>query len=273
MAEYFAFERHPGIDLRGVDLVEATLQEAELPGANLDGVAAYDALANGLVLTGASLSGANFVKAALVEADLRGATAIGTNFNRATMLGARFDGANLRGATFRGTHLRGASFFEADVTDADFDGATWAAPSLSAAAPDLEDLDCALFVDGAGDRDTLANRLADELHLTADRRWLEGKGVTLIVDDNDDAFGGDHDEPVRGFLFYTLCVEWYFAPDVALPLRAALVATVLRSAASRAAAPSRRATTRTPSRPFPKEGQSLFRFAAIRQLRPCQGPK
>jgi len=226
---YFAFERHPGIDLRGVDLVEATLQEAELPGANLDGVAAYDALANGLVLTGASLSGANFAKAALVEADFRDATAVGTRFNRATMLDARLDGANLRGATFSGTHLRGASFIGADVTGADFDGAHLGGAILSAAAPDLEDLDCALFVDGAGDRDTLANHLADQLHLTADRRWLEGRGVTLVVDDNDDAYGGDRDDPVRGFLFYPLCVEWYFAPDVALPLRAALIASILRT--------------------------------------------
>ncbi|MDA0168031.1 pentapeptide repeat-containing protein [Solirubrobacter taibaiensis] len=236
---YFAFERHPGIDLRGVDLVEATLQEAELPGANLDGVAAYDALANGIVLTGASLSGANFAKAALVEADFRDATAIGTRFNRATMLGARFDGADLRGATFRGTHLRGASFIGADVTGADFDGAHLGGAVLSATAPDLEDLDCALYVDGAGDRDTLANDFAGSFHLTADRRWLEGEGVTLLVDDNDDAYGGDRDDPVRGFLFYPLCVEWYFAPDVALPLRVALVSSVMQlvwSAGGRAVA-------------------------------------
>ena len=225
---YFAFERHPGIDLRGVDLVEATLQEAEFPGANLDGVAAYDALANGIVLTGASLSGANFAKAALVEADFRDATAIGTSFNRATLSGARFDRAVLRGATFRGTHLDGASFVGADVTDADFTGAHLSRLALSDAEPDLEDLDCALFIDGAGDRETLARRLGESLGLTADRRWLEGKGVTLLVDKNDDAYGGDRDDPVRGFLFYALCVEWYFAPDVPTPLRAALVAQTMR---------------------------------------------
>ncbi len=85
-----------------------------------------------------------------------------------------------------------------------------------------------MFIDGAGDRETLARLLGESLGLTADRRWLEGKGVTLLVDKNDDAYGGDRDDPVRGFLFYALCVEWYFAPDVPTPLRAALVAQAMR---------------------------------------------
>lgn len=236
MPEYYAFERHPGIDLRGVDLVEATLQEAELPGANLDGVAAYDALANGIVLTGASLSGANFVKAKLVEADFTDATAHGTRFNRADLQQARFDGASLRGATFRGAYLGGASFVGADVTDVDFDGAILAGVTVSAAEP-TDEMDCKLFIDGAGDRAALTKRIGELLDLTADRHWLSGRGLTLVVDENE--YTGDKDAPERGFLGYDHCVEWYFAPDVGLALRVALVGRVMRvvrSAGGRAVA-------------------------------------
>lgn len=227
-ARTWAFQRAPGIDLRGVDLVDAVLQECEYPGGNLDGVDAFGALANGIVLTGASLLGARFGKAALVESDFSDARADGARFNRADLREARFDRASLRGATFADAYLKDASFVGADVTDADFDGAILAGAALSAAEPG-DDLDCRLFVDGLGDRTALTARLHDWLGYPAERHWLTGRGVTLLADENDYALsGGDKDDPERGFLAYDLSVEWYFAADVALPLRVALVGGAMR---------------------------------------------
>ena len=228
MPESYAFERHPGIDLRGVDLAAAMLIEAELPGANLDGVRACDVFGGGIVLTGASMKGANFVKAQLVESDFSDATADGARFNRADLREARFDRASLRGATFVRAYLKDASFVGADVTDADFDGAILSGAALSADAV-TDDMDCRLFVDGLGDRAALTERVRDWLDLTADEHWLTGQGVTLVVDANDYALdGGDKDDPERGFMSYDLSVECSFAADVGLALRVGVIGRLMR---------------------------------------------
>lgn len=89
-----------------------------------------------------------------------------------------------------------------------------------------DELDCRLFIDGAGDRAALTERVRDVLGLTADGHWLSGPGVTLLVDVNDYAQGAGED---GGFLSYALSVEWYFADDVARSRRVELIGAVMRA--------------------------------------------
>ncbi|MDA0184006.1 hypothetical protein OJ997_27105 [Solirubrobacter phytolaccae] len=73
-----------------------------------------------------------------------------------------------------------------------------------------DELDCRLFVAGAGDRDALTARLRDLLGLAADGRWLTRADLTVLVDKN--PYSGE-------FAPYPLSVEWYFEPDVTRELR------------------------------------------------------
>jgi len=83
-----------------------------------------------------------------------------------------------------------------------------------------DDMDCRLFVDGAGDRDALSARVRGLLGLTADGRWLTGPDLTVLVDKNPYA-------PGQGFLGYPLSVEWYFEDEVARARRIELISRVM----------------------------------------------
>ena len=136
-----------GLNLRGVLLSEAQLQNASLGQARLQG--AYLDFAN---LTGANLNAANldkaklfgaklqkvsFLLASLQEADLSGATLQGALLSPAYLTGANFsnsdlsgailedndlehvalNGANLRGADLRGCKLQGNNLERIDIRD------------------------------------------------------------------------------------------------------------------------------------------------------------
>jgi hypothetical protein len=88
-----------------------------------------------------------------------------------------------------------------------------------------DELDCRLFVDGAGDRDALTARVRALLGLDADGRWLTGQGMTVLVDANPYARGRRAEDPE--FLAYPLSVEWYFEPDVTRECRVELIGGVM----------------------------------------------
>jgi hypothetical protein len=100
-------------------------------------------------------------------------------------------------------------------------------------AVDFDDLDCALYVDGAPDAATLAAWVLETLALQRGEHWLLGDGMALDAEDNDDARAGDRDDPQDGFLFYDHVVEVYFAPSVGHDRRVQTVATLMREFWSR----------------------------------------
>ena len=82
-------------DLRGANLKNINLIEADLRKANLRGTG----------LIGANLSEASLVEANLRKAKLRGANLSGTNLNGADLMSANLERANLRGANLFKTKL------------------------------------------------------------------------------------------------------------------------------------------------------------------------
>jgi hypothetical protein len=90
-----------------------------------------------------------------------------------------------------------------------------------------DELDCRLFIDGAGDRAALTARVRHVLDLTADGHWLSGPGLGVLVDVNDYATAAD-----GGFLAYPLSVEWYFADEVGRAQRVEWIASVMRTVRS-----------------------------------------
>ncbi len=81
--------------LRGMELLAAKFEGAQIKSCNLSGV----------VLRGARCRGANFTRTRFVDADLRGADLAGCDCE-----GADFRGADLRGADLRGASLTVAQF-------------------------------------------------------------------------------------------------------------------------------------------------------------------
>ncbi len=77
-----------GVNLRGVNLIDADLGGANLRGVNLGG-----ANLRGVNLRGANLGGVN-----LIDADLRGANLGGVNLGGANLRGVNLIDADLRGA-------------------------------------------------------------------------------------------------------------------------------------------------------------------------------
>lgn len=141
--------------LRGANLAEANLEEADLWGADLEGTNLVSAQLSEANLAGARLRGANLERATLIEADLRGADCTEADLERAFMEdadlrggnftacdlqyaalpGARLEHARMLGANLRGAHLErtrlhrtllegatlhGASLDGADLRGADF---------------------------------------------------------------------------------------------------------------------------------------------------------
>jgi uncharacterized protein YjbI with pentapeptide repeats len=120
---YLAFEQHDRLDLAGVVMYEATLQEASLIGARLDGADLGRALANGLCLDDAQCIGARFYKAELEEASFARAIGRCATFRKADLKAARFVEADLREADFERAVCLRANFRNADLRDARMTGA------------------------------------------------------------------------------------------------------------------------------------------------------
>ena len=100
-------------NLNGVNLSEASLDQAFFYHANL---------------SGASLEGASLYRARLDEANLDGASLVRTrftqaSFDRASLEGANLSGASLEGANLREANLEGANLREANLREANLEGA------------------------------------------------------------------------------------------------------------------------------------------------------
>jgi uncharacterized protein YjbI with pentapeptide repeats len=110
-----------GIDLRGLNLSDGDLHEADislsnLRGANLSNInlrGAYlrNSDLSGVDLTGAELRHANFHKATLVEACLKNASLYETDFTDANLKGVNFEGAQ-----FHNAQLKNANFYGANLS-------------------------------------------------------------------------------------------------------------------------------------------------------------
>lgn len=114
-------------------LYAADFTRADLGGARLVAVMAGNVRLTLAVLAGAELRDGDFRDAQFVNADLRGATAELTWFDRANFFGAdlsevrmvpaSFWQANLRSVTAAGANFLGSDFLEADLGRADFTNA------------------------------------------------------------------------------------------------------------------------------------------------------
>lgn len=118
-------EYHGKADLRGANLQEAHLREADLSGADLRGASLSSANLRAANLSGADLGGAYLWNSTLVEAELCGA-----NLSGAQPGGANLSLANLSGANLRGADLHYANLSRADLSEADLCGAILIAVTL-----------------------------------------------------------------------------------------------------------------------------------------------
>ena len=115
--------------LRGADLCNANLHDADLRDADLCNANLYGANLYGANLRSANLRGANLYGADLRIANLRGANLYGADLRIANLrdadlrdadlCNANLYGANLYGADLRSANLRGANLRSADLRDVD----------------------------------------------------------------------------------------------------------------------------------------------------------
>lgn len=89
-----------GVNLPGIDFVEAILKGADLQESNLQGGEFMDATFEGAKLSGANLSNANLEGANLSHADLSQTTLIATNLKGVNLKGTNLSGALLQDAIF-----------------------------------------------------------------------------------------------------------------------------------------------------------------------------
>ena len=125
-------ERNPiglaGANLRGTNLFEARLRNANLSGALLQGATLDKADLRNANLSGAQLQGATFENtqleaAILQEAQLQRAYLVNAqlqaaDFYEAQLQGANFGGADLQNVDFSGAQLQRASLFHTNLRDA-----------------------------------------------------------------------------------------------------------------------------------------------------------
>ena len=124
-----------GLNLKGVDLRNAAMREADLSAANLKGARLERAY-----LPRADLRGSNLTRLRAESADLSGADLGGV-----TAIHARFIGANLAGASLIEARLSKANLREADIEDANFTNAFLHEACLSGLALNLARFDGARF--------------------------------------------------------------------------------------------------------------------------------
>ncbi|HBP87788.1 MAG TPA: hypothetical protein DD706_08840 [Nitrospiraceae bacterium] len=101
-----------------VDLSGGNFSSMELSGVDLDGANLQDVNFNKADLSGAMLSGANLTESSLMEANLTGANLKNANVSEADLLKAILVRANLERAHLAKTDLTGADVTEANLTDA-----------------------------------------------------------------------------------------------------------------------------------------------------------
>ncbi|MFH9960314.1 pentapeptide repeat-containing protein [Streptomyces mirabilis] len=109
-----------GATLRGAYLAEATLTKANLCGATLTKASLYRA----------TLTGAKLQEAALVKADLREATLTGADLSRSTLTGANLRWADLTNADLERAILTDANLRQATLTETDLSSATLTGASM-----------------------------------------------------------------------------------------------------------------------------------------------
>ena len=114
------------IDLRGANLRDAYLRDANLSGVDLN-----DAYLRGANLRGVDLNGANLHGADLSFVDLNGAYLGGAYLRNAYLSNADLRDADLRGADLRGAYLSNADLRNADLRNADLSGAYLSGAYLS----------------------------------------------------------------------------------------------------------------------------------------------
>lgn len=107
------------IDLRYANLLNATLDWADLSGAELHGANLRTASLNGAMLGGADFSGADLYGATIRAADMRGAMFVGANLSFANLSGSEADRAIFTGATLYQAEAIGADFLSATFRGAD----------------------------------------------------------------------------------------------------------------------------------------------------------
>jgi uncharacterized protein YjbI with pentapeptide repeats len=117
--------RVQSLDLRGTNLQEAWLWDANLSGAILEDT----------VLQEAVLTHANLLRADLLRADLRGADLAHANLQGAALWDANLQRAQLSGAQLQEAELLGADLYRATLLKADLSGAKL---SVSIAHPYLQ---------------------------------------------------------------------------------------------------------------------------------------
>ncbi|MBQ17179.1 MAG: hypothetical protein CMJ65_08640 [Planctomycetaceae bacterium] len=101
-ADYLAGRRVFSVDLEGIVLTGARLDQADLHGANLQRADLARASLRRSNLAGAVLNGANLAGADLSGADLRGARLVGADLRGIRQKGTRWQGAVLRKALLSG---------------------------------------------------------------------------------------------------------------------------------------------------------------------------
>lgn len=134
--------------LRGANLAEVNLEQADLWGADLSGANLTGARLSEANIAGANLSGAHLEHATLTDADLRGANCTeadlerafledadlrAVNFTACDLQFASMPGANLEHARLLGANLRGAHLERTRLNKAVFEGATLHGASLDGA--------------------------------------------------------------------------------------------------------------------------------------------
>ncbi len=112
-----------GQDLSGLDLQGIYLPEANLRGATLVGTNFSQADLQGADFSQSILERTNFRQTKLEGANFSRAEAFCAYFDHASMVDANFSHANLKEASLRGAQLTGVKFREASVMGANFSGA------------------------------------------------------------------------------------------------------------------------------------------------------
>ena len=144
--------------LRGADLHEFDLSNADLRGVCLRNANLRNAYLRGSDLIGVCLRNANLSNANLCYSDLRGAD---LNF------------ANLRGANLRGANLRGADMYDADLSNANLRHSDSRGTNLRKA--NLRD------ADGADLITARASILPDEGDIIGwEKAWIDGNTPAIV---------------------------------------------------------------------------------------------
>lgn len=137
-------------DLRGADLSNATMSRANLEGADLRGALLLganlrEANLNGAMVTGADFSGADLTLANLTGIDLTQVDLNGVNLDRAILIDvdlrqARLAGTEMSQVQMKGANLAGADLSGAHLSQANLSGAQLIQTNLSGAELNIANL-------------------------------------------------------------------------------------------------------------------------------------